>query len=866
LEAILIFERAAPDKERDHVNEVFAVFLWWLIIEILGLIALPLTVRLFRHLPDRGYALAKPLGLLSVSYVLWVGATFGLLHNSVGGVVFSILVVGAFSWWFYARGEKDGNLLALLKERNWAIVASEVLFVLAFGLWALYRAYNPEIAGTEKPMDFGFLNAILRSETFPPHDPWLSGFAISYYYFGYLMMAVLTKLSGVPSNITFNLGIALLFALTMTGAFSLVYNLIKRSKASEEAEGDPSVPSASLGSIFHGVLGAVLVAVVGNLEGFLEILHAKGIGSAGFWRWLDLKDLGEAPTTNTWMPTRYLWWWRASRIIHDRDLLGKDMEVIDEFPFFSFLLGDMHPHVLALPFVLLALALAFNWLLSRRKLTWPELGLTAFCLGALGFLNTWDFPIYLFIAVAAYAAQRYGHHRAFNTEWLKDVGYTAVLLAVLGFAFYLPFYIGFRSQAGGLLPTLFNITRLNQYLVIFGLFVFALVGFLIARVTELLSQSPPALFLDWRRFFLWTYIVLPLAISVAVALAVSVAILPVVVTEGGRAFLQGVLDSEPVRQVIGQQTLDSLLRKSLELRFSNPWSFLFPVLLIALVIVLILYESRITNHESRISEDALTPAAASFSPSILFVLLMAFTALLLTFSVEFVYLRDLFSTRMNTIFKFYFQAWVLLAVSSAFCVYYLTGRGKVNWARSLWLAGFGALFLAGMVYPLLAGYTKADGFRGKPTLDGTAYMANHNADDHAAIQWLNENVKGAPVILEATGGSYSYYARISSQTGLPTLLGWDWHEVQWRGTGEEGNKRKPDIETIYTTRDGQQALGLLDKWKVDYVIVGATERNYVEQLCSDPDRHCRPAEALSKFDYIMDVVYQQGTVTIYKRR
>ncbi|NIO71110.1 MAG: hypothetical protein GTN71_19270 [Anaerolineae bacterium] len=833
------------------MNEVLAVFRWWLIIEILGLIALPLAVRLFRHLPDRGYALAKPFGLLLVSYVLWIGATFGLLHNSVGGIVFSILAVGAFSVWFYAREKRDGNLLALLKERRWAIIASEALFTLAFGLWALYRAYNPEIAGTEKPMEFGFLNAILRSETFPPHDPWLSGFAISYYYFGYLMMAVLTKLSGVPSNIAFNLAIALLFAWTMTGAFSLVYNLVKGSEASGQAEGDPAVPSAPLSPIFHGVLGAVLVAVIGNLEGFLEVLHAKGIGSAGFWRWLDLKQLGEAPTTNTWLPTRYLWWWRASRIIHDRDLLGNDMEVIDEFPFFSFLLGDMHPHVLALPFVLLALALAFNWLLSRRKLTWPELSLTALCLGALGFLNTWDFPIYLFIAVAAYAAQRYGHHGAFNTAWLKDVGYTSVLLAVLGFAFYLPFYFGFQSQAGGLLPTLFTITRLNQYLVIFGLFVFALVGFLIVRVTELLSLrdqggeralSPRALFLDWLRVLLWTVILPPLAMSVA--------ILPIVVTERGRAFLQGVLDSEPVRQAIGQQTLGSLLIKSLELRFSNPWFFLFSVSLIALVVVLILFESRITHHASRITHHA-SPA---FSPSILFVLLMAFTALLLTFSVEFVYLRDLFSTRMNTIFKFYFQAWVLLAISGAFCVYYVTGRGKAGWARSLWLAGFGALFLAGMVYPLAASYTKAGGFKVEPTLDGTAYMADHNLDDHVAIRWLNENVEGAPVILEATGGSYSYYGRVSSQTGLPTLLGWDFHEVQWRGTGEEGNKRKPDIETIYGSLDPKAALTLMDKYAIKYIYVGPLERNSY------------PAAALNKFDYIMDVVYQQGAVTIYKRR
>jgi uncharacterized membrane protein len=159
-----------------------------------------------------------------------------------------------------------------------------------------------------------------------------------------------------------------------------------------------------------------------------------------------------------------------------------------------------------------------------------------------------------------------------------------------------------------------------------------------------------------------------------------------------------------------------------------------------------------------------------------------------------------------------------------------------------------------MVYPLAAGYTKAGGFKVEPTLDGTAYMANHNLDDHTAIRWLNENVEGAPVILEATGGSYSYYARVSSQTGLPTLLGWDFHEVQWRGTGEEGNKRKPDIETIYGSLDAQAALTLMDKYDIEYVYVGPLERGHY------------PPSALNKFDYIMDVVYQQGEVTIYQRQ
>jgi uncharacterized membrane protein len=136
----------------------------------------------------------------------------------------------------------------------------------------------------------------------------------------------------------------------------------------------------------------------------------------------------------------------------------------------------------------------------------------------------------------------------------------------------------------------------------------------------------------------------------------------------------------------------------------------------------------------------------------------------------------------------------------------------------------------------------------------------------AAIEWLQANAPGVPVILEAPGRSYNYEGRISAFTGFPAVLGWSLHEGQWRGNYTEQGKREPDIATIYTTHDGQQALGLLHRWKVDYVIVGATERRYVEQLCSAPDRHCRPAEALKKFDALLKPVFKQGRTTIYQVR
>src|SRR4030042_550393 len=173
------------------------VILWWLIIQFLGWLALPVAYRLFRWLPDRGYACSKALGLLMVSYLRWLGAITGFLHNSRGGLLIAILVVAGLSAWLYFRYYRPGSsdepsLLDFLREHKGMVISVELLFTAAFILWAVLRAYASfkiDTAGGEKFMEIAFLNAILRSVHFPPLDPWLSGFSISYYYFGYVMMA-----------------------------------------------------------------------------------------------------------------------------------------------------------------------------------------------------------------------------------------------------------------------------------------------------------------------------------------------------------------------------------------------------------------------------------------------------------------------------------------------------------------------------------------------------------------------------------------------------------------------------------------------------------------------------------------------------
>jgi uncharacterized membrane protein len=277
----------------------------------------------------------------------------------------------------------------------------------------------------------------------------------------------------------------------------------------------------------------------------------------------------------------------------------------------------------------------------------------------------------------------------------------------------------------------------------------------------------------------------------------------------------------------------------------------------------------LSENEARGAKRRFAPQEELFpvTSSQIFTILLIFLGLALTLSVEFFYLRDSFNVRMNTVFKFYYQAWIMLGCASAFGVWWLLNEARPVLsavARAIFLVGCVLLISAGLVYPLMAGYSRVDGFSASPNLDSTSNLAKTNPDDWAAIEWLRTVASGAPVILEAPGKSYNYEGRISAFSGLPALLGWSLHEAQWRGNYDEQGKREPDIEAIYTTRDPQQALDLLQKWDVRYVVVGPSEINYIQQLCSDPNRVCNLARALAKFDMLLIPVFRQGNMTIYE--
>ena len=834
---------------------------WYLIITILGWLSFPLIYQLSPALADRGYSLARAAGLLIWTYIFWLLTSLGFTENNIGGILFGLLLVaGLTAASIYVRrgkpaeksnhggasagADRAAELIHWVRHNARLVAALEILFLLAFAFLAFIRAGNPGLDNAEKPMELMFINSILHSPSFPPHDSWLSGYAISYYYFGYVMTAMLGQLTGLTGSVAHNLMTSLVFGLAAIGSFGILYDLLAARNRRETRQ--PTLDAQDSAPLGLAFLAPLFLLLVSNLEGFLEVLHRRGLfwsGTQNFWTWLGIKELSEAPSLPLgWIPDRFWWWWRASRVISDYDLAGNFREVIDEFPFFSFLHADLHPHVLAIPFNLLAIAIALNLFLGgwhgesapfgvRLKIAPAGFLVAALTLGGLAFLNTWDILVGAALIVLAYVLKA---AREDGWTWARVADFfgLGIPLGVVAVLLYLPFYFGFSSQAGGILPNITNPTRGVQLWVMFAPIFAPLLAYLIYlwQAERLRGRWLLSLVLVLGLvIFLW-------AISWGIAwLALS----------KDPAFAQQYLASQGMSGPAALFQAASLRRVAYLGGLLSMLAILWPALALLL--------SERSRPSAPMDSQAAQPAQSG-SPTAdstaAFVMFLTVIGCLLVIAPEFVFLRDQFASRLNTIFKFYYQAWLLWSLAAAFGAAVLLGglRGQIEW---LFRSALAALLILSLTYPVLALSDKTNGFRPPLgwTLDDFRRIEQGNPDEAAAILWLKSASFG--VVAEAVGGSYSGFGRISEYTGLPTVLGWPGHESQWRGTNEPQGTRQDDIALLYSTPEWASAVEVLDRYSIRYVYIGDLERSTYTLLDE-------------KFVLNLPQVFQQGTVTIYE--
>ncbi len=841
---------------------MLSFILWYLIISLLGLIAFPFAFRMLPGLTDRGYTLSRALGLLIWGYSFWLLGSLGVLGNDLGGQFFALGIVIALSWW----GLRQHNLNEIqhwFRQNVKLIFTVELLFFVSFGVLAFIRSANPEILGTEKPMELAFINSILRSPGMPPNDPWLSGYSISYYYFGYILVALIARLAGTSGSVTFNLGISLVFSLAALGAYGILYNLLRRKSLADRGQHENSQSRNPQSAIRNSLLAPFFVFIVSNLGGFLHILRIWGVfweeNEAGekvskIWSWLDMGRYATPPPSGD--PFPHWWWWQASRIIQDFDYNGVNKgDIIDEFPFFSFLLGDLHPHILAMPFAFLAIGLALNvffrpqaeqirWLGLRFNLDWPTFGLAVVALGSLGFFNTWDFPFYVAIFAGAYVLRNmFSNNDGFAPLSLGQILWQLIqlgfALGVTGVIAYLPFYVAFQSQAGGPLPNIIYVTRGIYTWIHFAPFLVPILIFL---------------FFQWRtsgdRVGLRGGLRLTVGLIVSL-LAISLLLVLLI------SFLNVFEGINPEAAVAGNAFLGSvaapgwpaLIGEGLKRRLTIPGTLLTLFAILSLTFALLWPRKSSSSQNSK---------PATVSPTTHFILLLILIGTLLVLTPEFVFLRDLFGYRINTIFKFYFQVWLLWGVAAAYGSIKLSqelrGTGKIIFQFSLVL-----VLTLSLTYPVMGIWSKTSGF--KPansfTLDGTAHLELSNPDEKAAMEWLLNAPDG--VVAEAIGGSYSSYGRMAVNSGQPTVLGWEFHEMQWRGGTTEMGSRKADIEGLYCTSDWSLAEEILRQYDIRYVVVGQMERIAFERGTT-----CPAGLFDGKFIRHLSPAFVQGEVTIYE--
>jgi uncharacterized membrane protein len=240
-----------------------------------------------------------------------------------------------------------------------------------------------------------------------------------------------------------------------------------------------------------------------------------------------------------------------------------------------------------------------------------------------------------------------------------------------------------------------------------------------------------------------------------------------------------------------------------------------------------------------------------------FCIMAAGLALYLLYGAELLFVHDLFGNRMNTVFKLYYQVWIVLAAIGAYGLHYWRSRHLRFTGVSLWtsraLATVVAVLLVGaLYYSVAASVSKVDAPRGGPTLDGLAYLDSTSGAERAAIERLREVARPDDSIVEAVGGSFTEFGRISAATGIPAILGWTGHEHQWRGSEDPFEGREADVERIYRTDDAAEAGRLLARYGVTFVYVGARERGkYV------------PVK-IEKFDELGTRFFEQGDVVIFR--
>lgn len=873
----------------------FPIFFWWLALELLGILAFPFTFLMLRGLADRGWVVAKTVGAIVLAYLTWIAAATGLALFDRTELFVSLLLFAAAAVTLAAVIRRE---LIRFVESNWRrMLAAELVFLAGFALFLWLRAWYPDLGHQfspvsatnpgdgrmgEKQMEMAFLNAIVRSRVFPPLDPFFAHGYINYYYFGFVIVATLCKLAQITTATGFNLAIATFFGMLVGNVFSVVQTLTRR--------------------LWPGLAAAVMVGVFGNLAGGWQVVYdlmnvASVHSSFPFFGGLVdvfsglravVVDHAALPAYDFWGPTR---------------IVPPIGGAISEFPYFTYLFADLHPHLMAYPMTVAVLSFAVSMVVADYRSRWRRVLAWLFgslLFGAILATNPWDFPTYLAVfglgaQVGSFAARR----RLHPDLLVRPIGW-CVALAIGAYVLFLPFEqnyktvfqtgVGFtrdlvgpvcgvgKACTGQAFDTL--VTPLGVYLLQFGLFVFLLLSMLVLLLARDETGSRARRWLTAMQF---VYYYRDRFGDVRRAARVVRRMRP------------------PASATVDPALVAGFIVLSGGLVIFHFYLLAFLAALIGLVVVV------------------LERFMWRMSPRILFVIALSLVPLLLSFLTQIIYVKDFLDGgndfRMNTIFKFYNQAWVMFGVVAGVALWWVVtqlipqpaaapvrdeepapqrlaigenaGQSPLALAEQfvdrhlLWSVALAVLVVGSLVYTY-AGTVSRETYRATwlpensvpLTLDGMAFMRVAYPGDYAGISWLNAHVRGAPVIAEADNGFYQWPSRVSMFTGLPDMINGNHEGVEQRYTDEpdptglcataangsrcvqEARSRDDDLKQLYSSPSVASKAAIIRAYQIRYVYVGFSEHQQF------------PASGLTAFRSMvgrgLQVAFRHGNTVIYR--
>ena len=454
-------------------TDALLMFKWWIGLLIMGIGTFPLSAFLFSKMVDCGYFVSKIVGTAISGLAVWLICYLGVPFVSLTCVVVTLVLFTA-CWGIALAREENSRLSSTLKDFPMKeLWSEEILFTLLFVTWGYIFGFRPQAFGTEKMMDFGFMQALMRSTSIPVKDIWYSDGIINYYYGGQYYCTFLTKLFFGHVETSYNIARAMIGAFAFVMPYSIVRTMLKRGAFSKETKRNNRIVTA--GSILAGAA----LSFAGNVHYILFNMIIP-----------PYQEMIGVEVRKYWFPdsTRYIGY-----------VPDVDDKTIHEFPSYSIILGDMHAHFINILFVLPMIAILLSWALKMNEEKWekeqtftaetlikeifqPEILFMTVLIGIYQFTNFWDYPIYFGLAGLVILTMNINKYRNALAVSCVTIGQAAVALAGSALII-LPFTLDFDSIFQGIgLCT--KHTRFYQLVILWGLPITTVIVFILTTLFQ----------------------------------------------------------------------------------------------------------------------------------------------------------------------------------------------------------------------------------------------------------------------------------------------------------------------------------------------------------------------------------------------